>query len=56
MSVPNCKRIETLVLFLLYFEVVDEVANASVSFCSSSGIDFECFVNNGNKPSRTISC
>jgi hypothetical protein len=54
-SVPNCKRIETLVLVLLYLEVVDAVAKALVNFRSSSGKDFECFANNGTNPSSTIS-
>ena len=43
------------VLVLLYLEVVEEVANAAVNFSSSSGRDFECFVNNVVTPSKTIS-
>ena len=54
-SVPNCNLIEILVLVLLYFEVVDAVANALVSFCSRSGRDFEYFVNKETNPSSTIS-
>ena len=44
------------VLILLYLEVVEAVVNASVNFSSSSGRDFECFVNNETNPSITISC
>ena len=55
-SEPNCNRIETTVLELLYSEVVDAVANALVNLASSSGKDFECFVNNPTNPSSTISC
>ncbi len=35
---------------------MEAVENASVSFCSNSGMFFACFVNNGISPSRTISC
>jgi len=55
-SVPNDNLIDTVVLDLLYLEVVDAVANALVNFCSSSGRDFEYFVNNVVRPSSTISC
>ena len=55
-SVPSCNLIDTFVLILLYLEVVEEVANALVNFSSSSGRDFECFVNNVTNPSNTISC
>ena len=55
-SEPNCNRIDMFVFFLLYFEEVDTVENALVNFCSSSGSDFECFVNNEINPSRTTSC
>ena len=55
-SVPSCNLIDMFVLVLLYLEVVEAVANALVNFSSSSGRDFECFVNNVVNPSSTISC
>ena len=55
-SVPNCNLIEIFVPTLLYLEVVEAVENALVSFCSSSGRDFECLANNVTNPSSTISC